>query len=80
MLLGCLLIGRLLFQWSVNMTSELYNVSGNHVLEGDAYKEDMDVDISKVSMRAAFATPLNLDSSCDLVQKKGNNRISLTLG
>ncbi|KAK8113791.1 hypothetical protein PG999_005860 [Apiospora kogelbergensis] len=42
--------------WSVNMTPELYNVSGNHVLEGDAYKEDIDVDISKAHIRVELQT------------------------
>ena len=43
----------MLSQWSVNLTPELFNVSTNHIKDGDAYQEDVDVDISKVSTRAA---------------------------
>ncbi|KAK8082637.1 hypothetical protein PG996_001418 [Apiospora saccharicola] len=42
--------------WSVNMTPELFNVSGNHINEGDAYKEDVDVDISKAQIRVELQT------------------------
>ncbi|KAK8055720.1 hypothetical protein PG993_000947 [Apiospora rasikravindrae] len=47
--------------WSINTAPELYNVSGNHIYETDAYEEDMDVDISKVSMRAALTNALDPD-------------------
>ncbi|KAK8019980.1 hypothetical protein PG990_005118 [Apiospora arundinis] len=42
--------------WSVNMTPELYNVSGNHINKGDVYQEDIDVDISKAQIRVELQT------------------------
>ncbi|KAK8050122.1 hypothetical protein PG994_011852 [Apiospora phragmitis] len=43
-------------RWSVNMTPELFVVSGNHINKGDAYEEGMDVDISKAQIRVELQT------------------------
>lgn len=45
-------------QWSVTTDSELFNVSGNHVNEGDHVEEDIEIDIDKVSTFAP-SHPLN---------------------
>lgn len=37
-------------QWSVTTNSELFNVSGNHVNDGDEVEENMDINIDTVSM------------------------------
>ncbi|KAK7924255.1 hypothetical protein PG985_006309 [Apiospora marii] len=42
--------------WSVNLTPELFNVATNHIKDGDAYKEDVDVDISKAYVRVELQT------------------------
>ncbi|KAI1205286.1 uncharacterized protein F4807DRAFT_443460 [Annulohypoxylon truncatum] len=42
--------------WSVTTNSELFNVSGNHVNEGDQVEEDMDVDIEKAWLRMELQT------------------------
>ncbi|KAI0385685.1 hypothetical protein F5Y04DRAFT_244452 [Hypomontagnella monticulosa] len=42
--------------WSVTTNPGLFNVSGNHVNEGDQVEEDMDIDIEKTSVRMELQT------------------------
>ncbi|OTA55431.1 hypothetical protein K449DRAFT_376509 [Hypoxylon sp. EC38] len=42
--------------WSVTTNSELFNVSGNHVNEGDQVEEDIQVDIKETRVRMELQT------------------------
>ncbi|KAI4869178.1 hypothetical protein F4820DRAFT_43906 [Hypoxylon rubiginosum] len=42
--------------WSVTTDSELFNVSGNHVNEGDHVEEDIEIDIDKAQVRMELQT------------------------
>ncbi|KAI6093420.1 hypothetical protein F4821DRAFT_80861 [Hypoxylon rubiginosum] len=42
--------------WSVTTNPVLFNVSGNHVNEGDQVEEDMDIDIDKAYVRMELQT------------------------
>ncbi|XXG93783.1 hypothetical protein Hte_000032 [Hypoxylon texense] len=42
--------------WSVTTDAELFNVSGNHVNEGDRVEEDIEIDIEKAQVRMELQT------------------------
>lgn len=55
-------------QWAVTTNPDLFNVSGNHINEGDQYQQNADIDIEKVS-GSITCLPLFTTSKNQLTQQ-----------
>ncbi|KAI1098438.1 hypothetical protein F4804DRAFT_324758 [Jackrogersella minutella] len=53
--------------WSITTNPQLFNVSGNHVNEGDQVEENMEVDIEKTYMRVELQTSTRLPNTRAIV-------------